>query len=63
MEEYLPGVVPAEMSPTTYPEFAALAAQSIVARTYALKHLGQYRAQGFDLTNDTRTQVYGGVRV
>ena len=61
IEDYLPGVVPAEMSPNTYPEFAALAAQAIAARTYALKNMGRYRSDGFDLTNDTRTQVYGGV--
>lgn len=61
MEEYLLGVVPAELSPTTYPEFDALAAQSIAARTYALKHMGRYRSEGFDLTDDTRTQVYEGI--
>jgi stage II sporulation protein D len=61
IEEYLLGVVPAEISPTTYPEFAALAAQSIAARTYALFHMGRYRSEGFDLTDDTRTQVYEGV--
>jgi stage II sporulation protein D len=61
IEQYLLGVVPAEMSPYEYPEFHALAAQSIAARTYALKHMGQYESQGFDLTDDTRTQVYGGV--
>jgi len=60
-EEYLRGVVPAEISPTTYPEFAALAAQAIAARTYALRNMGRYRSAGFDLTNDTSTQVYGGV--
>jgi stage II sporulation protein D len=60
IEEYLLGVVPAEISPTTYPESAALAAQSIAARTYALFHIGRYRAEGFDLTDDTRTQVYEG---
>ncbi len=60
-EEYLQGVVPAEISPTTYPEFAALAAQAIAARTYALRNMGRFRSEGFDLTNDTRTQVYGGV--
>jgi stage II sporulation protein D len=63
MEDYLLGVVPAEMSPGTYPEFAALAAQAIAARTYALKNMGRYRSDGFDLTNDTRTQVYGGVEM
>ena len=61
VEEYLLGVVPAELSPSRYPEFDALAAQSIVARTYALKHMGQYNSEGFDLTDDTRTQVYEGM--
>lgn len=60
MEEYLLGVVPAELSPTTFPEPAALAAQAIAARTYALKNMGRLRAEGYDLTADTRTQVYGG---
>ena len=62
-EDYLFGVVPAEMNPNTYPEFAALAAQAIAARTYAIKNMGRYRSDGFDLTNDTRTQVYGGVEM
>jgi len=61
IEDYLLGVVPAEISPSQFPQFEALAAQAIAARTYALKHLGQYRSQGFDLTDDDRTQVYGGV--
>jgi stage II sporulation protein D len=61
MEEYLLGVVPAELSPVSYPEEAALAAQAIAARTYALKNMGRFRADGFDLTDDTQTQVYGGV--
>jgi stage II sporulation protein D len=61
MEEYLLSVVPAEISPTTYPEFAALAALSIASRTYALFHMGRYRSEGYDLSDDTRSQVYGGV--
>jgi len=61
VEEYLLGVVPAELSPSRYPEYEALAAQSIVARTYALRHMGRYSSQGFDLTDDDRTQVYEGV--
>jgi stage II sporulation protein D len=60
-EEYLLGVVPAEMSPKDYPEFAALAAQSIAARTYALHNMGSFRSEGYDLTADTRNQVYGGI--
>lgn len=61
MEEYLLGVVPAEISPTAYPEFAALAAQAVAARTYALKNTGRFRSLGFDLTADTRSQVYTGL--
>jgi stage II sporulation protein D len=60
-EEYLLSVVPAEISPSSYPEFTALEAMSITARTYALHNIGKYRADGFDLTDDTRTQVYAGV--
>ena len=60
LEEYLLGVVPAEISPSSYPEIAALSAQSIAARTYALKNAGRFRSEGFDLTADVRSQVYGG---
>jgi stage II sporulation protein D len=60
-EEYLLSVVPAEISPSSYPEFTALEAMAIAARTYALHNIGKYRADGFDLTDDTRTQVYAGV--
>lgn len=62
-EEYLAGVIPAEISPTAYPEYAAWAALAIAARTYALSNLGRYRSEGFDLSNDTNSQVYGGVSV
>jgi stage II sporulation protein D len=61
IEEYLLGVVPAEINPASYPEFAALAAQAVAARTYALKNLGRFRSEGFDLTADVRTQVYTGI--
>jgi len=61
IEEYLLGVVPAEISPTQYPEFAALAAQAIAARTYALKNMGRFKSEGYDLSADTRTQVYDGI--
>ena len=61
MEGYLYGVVPSEISPTAYPELAALAAQAVAARTYALKNMGRFNSEGFDLTADETTQVYGGV--
>jgi stage II sporulation protein D len=59
VEEYLLGVLPHEMEPNWPPE--ALKAQAVVARTFAFYHLGKYRKSGFDLTSDTRSQVYGGV--
>jgi len=61
MEEYLLGVLPAEINPKSYPEPAALAAIAIAARTYAMKNTGRFRADGFDLSDDTRSQVYEGV--
>ena len=59
MEDYLRGVVPAEM-PSSWP-LQALEAQAIAARSYADYHL--HPATGtFDLYDDTRSQVYLGVR-
>jgi stage II sporulation protein D len=56
LESYLWGVVPSEM-PHRWPA-EALAAQAVVARTYALAHLHK---GDFDLYSDTRSQVYGGI--
>ncbi|HSB10655.1 MAG TPA: SpoIID/LytB domain-containing protein [Blastocatellia bacterium] len=63
LEEYLRGVVPVELSPGQYPELEALKAQAVAARSYALARLGQHRDEGFDLVDDTRAQVYGGLSV
>jgi stage II sporulation protein D len=56
LEQYLWGVVPAEMPSTWAPE--ALKAQAVAARSYALAT----RAVGapFDVYNDTRSQMYLG---
>lgn len=59
LEEYLYGVVPAEI-PASWPQ-AALEAQAVAARTYALANLGRYRIQGFDLLATPASQVYSGV--
>lgn len=59
LEEYLYGVVPAEI-PAWWPQ-AALEAQAVAARTYALANLGRYRIQGFDLLATPASQVYSGV--
>jgi len=56
LDSYLRGVVPSEM-PNRWPA-EALAAQAIVARTYALAHL---HGGDFDVYSDTRSQVYGGI--
>lgn len=59
MENYLLGVLPFEMEPNWPLE--ALKAQAVVARTFAYYNLGKYKKAGFDLTSDTRTQMYGGL--
>ena len=57
LERYVRGVVSAEM-PASWP-LAALEAQAIASRTYALTaHAGGSR---FDVYSDTRSQVYRGV--
>jgi SpoIID/LytB domain len=58
MELYLRGVVPAEM-PSTWPA-EALKAQAIAARSYAARRL-RPGASSYDVTDDTRTQIYRGV--
>lgn len=60
LEQYLYGVVPREM-PANWGDTApaALEAQAIAARTYAMA--GVKPLAGYDHTNDQRSQVYGGV--
>ena len=61
LEEYLYGVVPAEMGPRRYDEVEALKAQSVAARTYAMAHRGQFEAEGYDLCATPKCQVYSGL--
>jgi stage II sporulation protein D len=63
LEDYLRGVVPAELSPEAFPEKEALKAQAIAARTYAAKRRGQFEAEGYDLCATPACQVYRGVAV
>jgi len=60
LEEYLFGVVPAEMGPRIYDELEALKAQAVAARTYAVRNLGQYRAEGYDICPGPACQAYKG---
>lgn len=58
-ETYLRGVVPYEIgfnAPTT-----AIEAQTIIARTYALRNLRRFRIDGYELCADTQCQVYKGI--
>jgi stage II sporulation protein D len=57
LDAYLKGVVPNEM-PAAWPR-DALRAQAVVARSYAL--VDRLNGVGFDLYDDTRSQVYGGL--
>jgi stage II sporulation protein D len=61
LEDYLPGVVGAEMGPRPADDREALEAQAIVSRTYALRNRGRWAAQGFDYQSGVSDQVYGGI--
>ena len=59
VEDYLYGVVPKEMPPNWSTE--ALQAQSVAARTFALKNRKRHSAEGFDLCSTSHCQVYEGM--
>jgi stage II sporulation protein D len=61
LEDYLAGVIGAEMGRRDSTEAEALAAQAIVSRTFAIRNLGKRAAEGFDLYATVADQVYGGV--
>lgn len=58
VEEYLLGVVPREMSASWSLE--ALKAQAVSARSFAYSNYNKFIKSGFNLTDDTRSQAYGG---
>ncbi|NUM56171.1 MAG: SpoIID/LytB domain-containing protein [Candidatus Hydrogenedentes bacterium] len=59
MEDYLAGVLPAEM-PSTWP-MEALEAQAVTARSDVLEHLGfKHTLEGFHFTNSEGDRVYAG---
>jgi len=59
MDDYLRGVVPLEIGTTSAADAAAVEAQAVTARSYAVSRLGD-APRGFDLTATTQDQVYGG---
>jgi len=63
VESYIAGVVPPEIGGRRPDEVAAVLAQAVVSRTFAIKNRGRWEAFGFDAYADTRDQVYLGVAV
>jgi SpoIID/LytB domain protein len=60
LERYLLGVVPHEIGAGSPP--AALAAQAVLARTWALRNRQRFAVDGYHLCADTQCQVYGDPR-
>jgi len=63
VENYLAGVVGPEIGARRPDELAAVLAQAVVSRSFAIKNRGRWEAFGFDAYADTRDQVYLGVAV
>ena len=61
LEDYLRGVVPVEMGPELYDSLDSLKAQAVAARTFAVRSLGGFADEGFDLCASPRCQAYGGM--
>lgn len=61
LEDYLLGVIPAEMSASNPLE--ALKAQAVAARTYALRNRRKHKSGGFDVCDSSHCQTYGGALV
>lgn len=59
IEAYLRGVVPYEIAPEA--PRRAIEAQSIIARTYALRNLRRFAADGYELCATVHCQVYKGL--
>ena len=62
LEEYLKGVVPAEITSTKTEYFEAMKAQAICCRTYAISKLENGNNNPFDLYSSTLDQVYNGYK-
>jgi stage II sporulation protein D len=62
LEDYLKGVIPAEIGRLGVDEMEALKAQAVAARTYCLTRLGRYADRGYDLEATVADQVYSGVQ-
>ncbi|MCP4482273.1 MAG: SpoIID/LytB domain-containing protein [bacterium] len=59
LEDYLYGVVGKEII-HSWP-FETIRAQAVIARTYTLHNLNKHKEDGYDLTDNSSSQVYGGL--
>jgi stage II sporulation protein D len=62
MDDYLRGVVPLEIGTSAGGDAAAVEAQAVTARSYAVTRLGESK-RAYDMTATTQDQVYGGADV
>ncbi len=63
LDTYLRSVVPSEIFTHNPQDLAAIKAQAVCARSYALQKMSERRKKSFDVYGDTRDQAYGGARV
>jgi stage II sporulation protein D len=61
VESYVAGVVGPEIGARRPNEDAAVLAQAVVSRSFALRNRGRWESLGFDAYADVRDQVYNGV--
>ncbi|NLY08680.1 MAG: SpoIID/LytB domain-containing protein [Tissierellia bacterium] len=59
IEDYLKGVVPKEIGPSSPHE--ALKAQAIASRSFALSNIDKYKSKGYQLDDTPYSQVYFGI--
>ena len=53
----------ASWGPDLYPELEAIKAQAVAARTYTVRHAGEFSEEGYDICATPLCQVYGGLEV
>ena len=63
IEEYVAGVIGVEMGRRPGSDRAALEAQAVASRSYAVAGLGRFEALGFDFRAGLTDQVYRGAQV
>ncbi len=61
LEDYVAGVVNAEMGRRPAGDSQAVQAQAVISRTVAMRALGRYRVRGYDVVSTISDQAYGGV--